>query len=388
MSFHKLNVVLTAILLVPGGLLAQSPGYDKSKAGFNPAISLILSGKYTNLSADPDSYSINGISLGEETGPGERGFSLGESELVMSTNIDDLFFGRFTAAFTPENSIEVEEAFIQTVGLPGGWTIRGGRMFSDIGYHNAKHFHSWDFVDPPLAYRALLGNRLSDDGMQFTWLAPTDRYVEVGAEILRGDSYPAGGAADQGMGTKTIFARTGGDVGVSNSWRLGLSHVQAQADARESGDETNPDSFTGNSNVTGLDFVWKWAEGGDWKKKNAVFVIEYLQRSEDGTFDPGGAPPAVAYSGTQTGWYTHAVYGFRPNWRVGLRYDWLDTDNIGTLSSGGHTSTRTSVMIDYARSEFSRLRLQYNQDLSSPGVDNQVYLQYVMSLGSHGAHRF
>lgn len=373
---------------MPGVLFAQQPGDNKSQASFNPAISLILSGKYASLSADPDNYAIPGVSLGEETGPGARGLSLGESELVMSANIDDRFFGRFTAAFTPENTIEVEEAFMQTVGLPGGWTIKGGRMLSDIGYHNAKHFHSWDFVDSPLAYRALLGNRLSDDGLQFTLLAPTDRYLEVGTELLRGDGYPAGGAAEQGVGTKTIFARIGGDVGASHSWRLGLSHVQARADGRKSGDETTPDSFTGNSNITGLDFVWKWAQGGNWKKKNAVFVMEYLRRSEEGLFDPGGAPPVVAYSGTQTGWYGQAVYGFRTYWRAGVRYDWLGTDNTGALSAGGHTSTRTSVMIDYARSEFSRLCLQYNQDLSSPGADQQIYVQYVMSLGSHGAHRF
>lgn len=384
---HGICAATIAALLTPGILMAQDASDANSRTGFNPAISLILSGSYASLSADPDSYSIPGVSLGEETGPGSRGLSLGESEMVMSANIDDRFFGRFTAAFTPENTIEVEEAFMQTVGLPGGWTVKGGRMLSDIGYHNARHFHSWDFVDPPLAYRALLGNRLADDGLQVTLLPPTDRFLEVGGELLRGDSYPAGGAADQGTGTRTLFARTGGDVGASHNWRLGLSYVQARAGGRESGDETTPDSFTGKSNVAAMDFVWKWAQDGNWKKKNAVFVVEYLQRREDGQFDPAGSG-AVPYAGTQTGWYAQAVYGFRPRWRAGLRYDWLGIDNTGALSSGGHTSMRTSVMLDYSRSEFSRLRLQYNQDLSSPGIDHQVYVQYVMSLGSHGAHRF
>jgi len=39
-------------------------------------------------------------------------------------------------------------------------------------------------------------------------------------------------------------------------------------------------------------------------------------------------------------------------------------------------------------SEFSRIRLQSNKDDSYEKSDNQVLLQYTMSLGSHGAHQF
>ena len=46
-------------------------------------------------------------------------------------------------------------------------------------------------------------------------------------------------------------------------------------------------------------------------------------------------------------------------------------------------------MIDYSPSEFSRLRLQVARDKSVPGsTDNEIMLQYIMSLGTHGAHKF
>ena len=46
-------------------------------------------------------------------------------------------------------------------------------------------------------------------------------------------------------------------------------------------------------------------------------------------------------------------------------------------------------MVDYSWSEFSRLRLQFAQDKSMLGTtENQWILQYIMSLGAHGAHRF
>jgi hypothetical protein len=89
-------------------------------------------------------------------------------------------------------------------------------------------------------------------------------------------------------------------------------------------------------------------------------------------------------------------------WRVGYRYDRLNagTTSIGLVDSGALTAadfpvlsaynpTRHTVMVDWSPSEFSRIRLQYAQDKSrSDATDNQVFLQYIVSLGAHGAHRF
>jgi hypothetical protein len=46
-------------------------------------------------------------------------------------------------------------------------------------------------------------------------------------------------------------------------------------------------------------------------------------------------------------------------------------------------------MVDWSPSEFSRIRLQIARDDSRQGQpDNQVFLQYIVSLGAHGAHTF
>ena len=83
-----------------------------------------------------------------------------------------------------------------------------------------------------------------------------------------------------------------------------------------------------------------------------------------------------------------------PRWRVGLRYDKLHADDPGAVFAGtaldtqAHDPQRWSAMLDFARTEFSRLRLQFNQDDSRPESDHQLYLQYNVSLGAHGAHGF
>jgi hypothetical protein len=89
------------------------------------------------------------------------------------------------------------------------------------------------------------------------------------------------------------------------------------------------------------------------------------------------------------------VYQFMPYWRVGARYDWLDpgTVNYGAngiyLADTSFNPQRTAVMFDYTPSEFSRFRLQYQQSKVQPGLtDNQIFVQYILTLGAHGAHRY
>jgi hypothetical protein len=54
-----------------------------------------------------------------------------------------------------------------------------------------------------------------------------------------------------------------------------------------------------------------------------------------------------------------------------------------------YSPSRVTAMVDWSPSEFSRLRLQLARDKASSGAaDNQVYLQYIISMGTHAAHAF
>lgn len=84
-----------------------------------------------------------------------------------------------------------------------------------------------------------------------------------------------------------------------------------------------------------------------------------------------------------------------PHWRTGLRYDRLDSGNVSYglnsahLAHTGYDPQRVTWMVDYSPSEFSRIRLQFARDESRrEGTDNQVFVQYQMSLGAHGAHKY
>ena len=371
---------------------------------FNPAISLILSGLYTRTSQDPSRYAITGFQLpgGAEIGPGSRGFSLTESELGFAASIDPWLRGAANIALHGDDSVSVEEAYIQTTSLGNGLSLKAGRFFSGVGYLNSKHSHTWDFVDNPLAYQAMLGTQFGDDGVQLTWLAPVDQFVEFGLELGRGRSFPGGDNSRNGAGMTALTAHTGGDIGTSHNWRAGLSVLGAKASdqaldglAVDGSAVTN--AFSGRTRVWVADAVLKWAPEGNATRTSFTLQGEFLRSTRSGSlvYDVGNTDSAGAYRAAQSGWYLQGVYQFLPGWRLGLRTERLDPGtpdygaNAGLFEVSGYRPRKHTLMVDYNASEFSRVRMQLAQDRSRQGIaDKQLFLQYQVSLGAHGAHGY
>lgn len=391
-----------------GGIPTQA-----SASAFNPAVSLILNGTYANLSRDPANYRLQGFipSGGGEVGPGLRGFSLGESELGLAASIDPTFSGHLIASITSDDTISIEEAVFERQGIFEGATLKAGRFLSSVGYLNSQHAHAWDFVDAPLAYQAFLGGQTRTDGVHLHWLAPTERYLELGAELGAGRGFPGSESHRNGIGSGALFAHLGDDIGESASWRTGVSYVLNRATDRAYADSNAVGTpvtnlFDGNSRTWVLDGIYKWSPGGNATRINFKLQGEYFRRTESGTLTydalAAGGGSSSGYRTTQSGWYLQAVYQFMPRWRAGVRYDRLDSGspNIGLVTAGalaaadfpilqGARPSRATAMVDYSLSEFSRFRLQLAADRSDPSAtDRQLFLQYIMSLGAHGAHTF
>jgi hypothetical protein len=393
----------------------QSARAPVSASAFNPEASLILQGFYAKAAQNPQDIRLTGYlpPTEFETWPNKRGFSLGESELVLSASVDPYFSGKMIASFTPEGGVEVEEAFFQTSALPWGFTLKGGRLLSGIGYQNEIHQHAWDFVDAPLAYRAFLNNRYTTDGVQLRWLAPTPVFLEFGGEIGRGSAFPGGDVTDKnGIGAGALFVHVGDDIGASTSYRAGLSYLRTTANQRafddvDSAGTVLANAFSGTAKVWIGDFVVKWAPDGNATQRNFKLQGEYFKAKQDGTlyYDVSAAGPFGAlnapYSANQSGWYLQGVYQFLPGWRAGYRYDKVNYGSVnnGVLALGptyadmpvlaSHSPHRNTAMVDWSPTEFSRVRLQYSRDDQQAGLtNNQWVLQYIMSLGPHGAHRF
>ena len=362
-----------------------APAATTSQNAYNPGIAVALNGFYTAASKDTQGEPISGFATGDDIDRPARGFSLGESEVSFSANIDPSLAGFMDFSIDSANQVSLEEAYIRSTALPNGFTIKAGRFLSGIGYLNERHAHDWSFSDAPLPYRALLNTQLGDDGVQVRWLAPTDIYLEFGAEALRGEAYPASGAADRGVGTYTAFVKTGSDINVSSSWLGGLSYLHSDAVDRI---DANGDLFNGHSDLGIVSGVYKWAPNGNPTSRNLVVTGEYFYGRDQGRFN------GVALDQTHQGWYVQGVYQFIPQWSAGLRFSGLNADDPGPLLAGtelddmGHSPFDATALLEFDTSEFGRLRLQYTHDESGPEANNIAMLQYTVIYGPHGAHRY
>ena len=364
---------------------------------FNPSIGLVLNGKYANFSKDTSEFA--GFAVGEEGERGRKGFAIDESELNFSSNIDDKFFGSLTAAIVREDGadkIELEEAYIQTIAganLPDGLSLKFGRAFWKLGYLNDKHAHSDDFADRPLPNRVFLNKAYNDDGVELSYILPTNFYAEIGGGSFRGDDFPF--ATGDGTGNVTSFVRLGGDLTANQDWRIGYYNLSGEAKKERVSNEANI-KFIGDVKLDVVDFRYNFAPTGNAKNSEISLQAEYFSRSEDGTYeDVAASTGAVKLDAESSGWYAQLVYKFLPQWRIGIRQSELSAANVPTglansaLDAKGFDPSSSSIMLDYTNSEFSRIRLQYNQEeLSQGNKDNQFLAQYVMSFGAHSSHKY
>lgn len=376
-------------------------------SAFNPGISLILQGSYRHFSEDPGERGVTGYIPAGEFDLGERGFSLDESEITVSANVDHLFYAQATFALE-DGGIEVEEAYALTPALGHGLTLKFGRFFSGIGYENQLHPHARDFLDPALPQNVLLGGNFAMDALQVKWIAPLPVLVELGTEIGMPAEFPFEDtdSSKNGITGGTLFANVGGDIGLSHSYRVGGWYMRAEnrvedvsiLDLDERFDTGTSTLSDGHTKMWGLNFVYKWAPDGNPQYRNFKFVAEWYERRLDGelTTDLGGPTDSGSFEAKQSGWYLQGVFQFLPQWRMGLRYDQLDEGSYdlasnldGLVEPADFTPRRWSAMLDWNPSEYSRIRLQYTQDKTQDGLtDDQVFLQYIFSLGAHGAHKF
>ena len=383
--------------LIVGSLLASSAFANTLS---NPEIGIVLDGYYQD-----------GQRNNSERG---EGFGLGHTELNMSANIDDKFYGNLTTVIESHGDhteLLLEEAFVQTTAMPYGLSLRAGRFLSDFGYLNNQHLHTDSFVERPAAYRTFLGSHYYDDGVQANLILPTDMYVKFGAEALTGEKMQADGdGSDVGVFTTTF--KIGDDISDSSSWQFGLSYLHNRNgmkhdfadDHHAHGDEHDHDHSHGaavtGKNLYGADFVWKWAPDGNYKYNNFTLATEYmiLDALADEQYHDA-ADNLHAY-------YVSGVYRFNPSWSAGIRYGEADSyyghehHHHGTTHNHGpdigfHDTQEREVdlMIAWDSSHFGTIRAQYSRvegikDGRSQGTDNVFTLQYNMTFGAHGAHAF
>jgi hypothetical protein len=410
-----------------------------SASAFNPQISVILDGNYYHDDVDGEATELlgeaDGISHahggdhdhGHSHGGAEQGFNFRSAEIAFSASVDTYFDATALLAIDSDGDVDLEEAWLQTRSLPYGLKVKVGKFLSDIGYMNNQHPHNWDFTDQNLAYLNLLGDHgIRDTGVQVTWLPDWGHYTLFGIEAFQGEQEKLGALAEvdehleeelddaglsiddlalddeeDGPRLYTAFVKYAPDLGYDHALQLGLWGGWADQHQEIHGDpaDGNLHTLEGDTWMWGLDAVYKYTAGGAYGHGDFKLQGEYLWQRKDLDVQFHQAMPAVVGAErkfTENGLYLQGLYGFAPRWKVGLRYDVVGLTN--KLESGGSElrdwddSNRWTAALTWTPTEYSQMRLQYAKaDISIDDESNDfdyVYLQYLVSMGSHGAHKF
>jgi hypothetical protein len=382
-------------------------GQVTSGTTFNPAISVVAEGLYY-----ADDRKGQGMGLFPQSdnflGPGaggfrdlSQGFNLGETEFTFSAAVDP-YFDAMAILSVSSGDVGMEEAWIRTRKLLPGLSIKAGQFFSDVGYINKQHPHQWDFVDQNLPYAMFFDGQIDEVGVQVEYLPKTPVYMLIGGEALQGTNPGVanylGPEASPALSSKagprlfTGFFKISPDVGYSDALQLGASGGYDTMFQEEMAGVASQ----GTSWFTGFDAVYKHDDPRPFGQGDLTLQGEFLYRGRS----LAGVTADSVLAGTprnlrQTGFYVQAVYGFLPRLQAALRYDMAG--GVNRLTVGGATTDfgdvrRFTAALTLNPTEFSRFRAQYDRSevpiLGLRQTVNQFFLQFQVSLGVHGAHKF
>ncbi len=388
---------------------------------YMPDISLITDFSFVSRNRDQDelkAMSVPGVTeafFGDEdeehshgTYNADNGFNLNYAELVLSSSVDP-FLSLDAVFHFGEEGVDIEEAYFTTTALGNGVRIRGGKLLSGFGRHNAQHHHFWDFSDAPLIYQGFLGGALNEKGVQLQYTPELSEYLMFGVEVMQGENEATfnnqtqtftNGDEVKGADAPSLFVayvKTSFDMG-ETTIMPGLSYVYGETRSYHEHDVNEEEAFSGTSSLCNAEFTLKhYFDSYSY----LTWQSEWMRKEQKGTkYEYDGVSVASEDQKVeQEGLYTQLVYAYDLNWRMGARYDSIYKNDIKVVEAALPSTPyeRYTAMLEYHFSEFSRLRLQYNYnnalyaETASGYIGDDVQsliLSFNFAIGAHAAHDF
>ena len=307
-------------------------------------------------------FSIPALSLGADMHYGEN--ITGFTEGILSWSDEEHW------------NAELEELYLKFLHLPGGFELKAGRLLAAVGTQNSIHNHAWKFVDADLGNVRFLGeDGLIIEGVELTWMVPThwdDRLVVSFGDTVKHDHEEEDGEiesdhnhseeAEEALWDKNILsARYQAIFWPSDTCQFiyGASYV------------TGGNFMEKNAHIYGLDFTYTWREdeplGKQFTWRNDAMLRKVS--TEEGGFE-------------ETAFSSAALYRFKPEWEMGLRYNYLEGVKDPKLPERHRISPSLSHYFFLSKIP-SMARLQYNYDHSDErGDDHSIWLQFGFEWGA------
>jgi len=298
--------------------------------------------------------------------------ALREAEFSFQAIIDPYARGDFFVSMGA-NGAEIEEGYLTFPALPGGFSLRVGRMRADFGKINALHDHVLPWLDRPLVTFNLLGGDptdtdagIKDEGMSISRILPSPRglFLEGTAEVYAGNSGSLFTATKHSDVSNIDHLRAYHDFSESTNLELGGSYARGY-------NNLGP-GFTTQLFGTDATLRWKPLRRSIYRSFNARAEVDWSRREQ----------PATTLAAH--GFFASSEYQFARRWFAGVRLDWSQHAQQPTVHDSGE-----SAILTFWPSEFSQIRAQFRRTNYAQGfVANELLFQFQYSLGAHGAHPF
>jgi len=345
-----------------------------SLSAFNPAMGMAIDLAYEHQKDDQGAFQFRAAELNVEApiDPFLKGWAV-----ITGTNGNS----PTTNGGTP--TVDIEEAALQTTSLPYNLTVTGGRLFASMGRMIHWHDHELPVTDRPRSIDSFVGGESRADGLEVSYLFPTDTYINATAGMydkLGADNTRQDPAGMRSLDQFTYLGRlnTYEDIGDDHSVELGVD--SAWTPKRFVTSATNPAAQTRKNTwrtLSGVDFTYRYqpAQGGLYR--GIVWGTEILQNDER-RFDANNNPTCRvnAYSG-----YSYIQAKMGPRLRPGVLVDLAEG-----LDQARQLTKTYSGFLTYDVSEFQRLRVVYSRQMDNiPGSRqaNIVALQWTGVMGHH-----
>jgi hypothetical protein len=279
-----------------------------------------------------------------------------EVELGLQSVVDPYARADIFISFTPDG-VDVEEAYLTTLGLPAGLQVRAGKFFTPFGRQNQQHPHVWDFIDAPLARgRLLASDVLSGPGLDVAWLAPLPWFTEL--RIAAQDTAPSPGDEERLTGVARLLQY----LPVSDAATLGVGLSAARRS-----------EATGAFRDLGAADVYLRVRPPASRSYVTLQAELYARKFRSVAGESG------------TGGYAQLFFRRDAYFGYGIRYDGAPAAGEGAPG----TEHRFGAVGAWYPSEFQRIRLQLSYDRAPDGRDGlEALLGLEFGIGAHGAHPF
>lgn len=169
-------------------LLQRTPGRGSQLRLIDVSLDVLL---FAGFSSERDD-SISTVQGGGHD-PKVRGYTLGQAELSLSGAVDPYFTAEahILSVVSPnsgETTVELEEAFLATTGLPLGLQFEVGYLLTEFGIINPQHPHVWDWLDMPIANTRMFGgDGMRQAGFRASWLLGTPWFSQLHVGMQHAD---------------------------------------------------------------------------------------------------------------------------------------------------------------------------------------------------------